>query len=260
MGCLFRWNFNDQAIVIHRSKYPSCSFIQDQSTSGNIPLLTGRTARSRSSISPSISSPSGGGTVAVDSPYSRWTTGARPSSLVFRSERHFRLFRSMTKEDDRLATFRRWPKADVVQPFQLARAGFFYTGKGDTVQCAFCCGRLQEWQSGDDPVREHREHFPDCPLTGRGGAREQPESGSQERSTVEVVMTTPSPPSCSQTETGRKESSGQLQMKEMGIVSHTPVHSYMSTYQARLQSYRGWPPDRKQRPQDLASAGFFFAG
>jgi len=56
-----------------------------------------------------------------------------------------------------------------VSAVELARAGFFYTGAIDRVQCAFCQGFLRNWVDGDTPEGEHRRHFPDCPFV-RGTA------------------------------------------------------------------------------------------
>ena len=67
-------------------------------------------------------------------------------------------------ESARLATFRDWPErvASIVDPRDLAKAGLFYTGQTDRVQCAFCRGYLRNWVQGDIPADEHRRLFPDC--------------------------------------------------------------------------------------------------
>ena len=64
----------------------------------------------------------------------------------------------------RLSTFSDWPNTAKVAAADLARAGFFYTGGTDRVQCAFCRGYLRNWVDGDTPEGEHRRHFPDCPF------------------------------------------------------------------------------------------------
>jgi baculoviral IAP repeat-containing protein 7/8 len=46
----------------------------------------------------------------------------------------------------------------------LAEAGFFKMGLGDSVQCAFCSGVLNNWERGDDAMAEHKCHFPRCPF------------------------------------------------------------------------------------------------
>ena len=68
----------------------------------------------------------------------------------------------MKSEEARLMTFIRWPNHAAVSPEELARAGFFYTGSTDRVQCAFCENVLRNWEPGDNPSFEHRRHFPRC--------------------------------------------------------------------------------------------------
>ena len=39
-------------------------------------------------------------------------------------------------------------------------------GPDDMVQCALCYGKLQGWEQGDNPLREHARHFSSCPKFG----------------------------------------------------------------------------------------------
>ncbi|XP_069135899.1 baculoviral IAP repeat-containing protein 3-like [Argopecten irradians] len=67
--------------------------------------------------------------------------------------------------EERRRTFRHenWPTDNILQtPDQLAAAGFFYTGVGDTVRCHYCDGGLREWEPEDDPWVEHARWFPFC--------------------------------------------------------------------------------------------------
>ena len=74
----------------------------------------------------------------------------------------FQWWQCMRSERDRLRTYTWWPNYKAVTPGHLAGAGFFYTGSGDRVQCAFCTNILCDWEPGDDPMFEHRWHFPGC--------------------------------------------------------------------------------------------------
>ena len=40
------------------------------------------------------------------------------------------------------------------------------TGPEDMVQCAWCYGKLQGWEQGDNPLMEHARHFAACPKFG----------------------------------------------------------------------------------------------
>jgi len=74
----------------------------------------------------------------------------------------------------RLSTFSDWPATAKVTPADVARAGFFYTGGTDRVQCAFCRGYLRNWVDGDTPEGEHRRHFPACPFVCGAGVDSLP--------------------------------------------------------------------------------------
>ena len=82
-------------------------------------------------------------------------------------------------EAARLRSFRGWPQGSPVQPEELAAAGFFYTGTGDKVCCAFCGGILSGWERGDDPTKEHERHYGDrnCPFP-RHRDRKQPQGSA----------------------------------------------------------------------------------
>ena len=55
------------------------------------------------------------------------------------------------KYDDRLATFKIWPKSHPVKGYDIAAAGFVYSGHGDKVICPWCQVALIEWETTDKP-------------------------------------------------------------------------------------------------------------
>ena len=70
-------------------------------------------------------------------------------------------------ENERRKTFEGfWSDTWPVSPKALAQAGFYYCGPDDMVQCAWCYGKLQGWEQGDNPLREHARHFASCPKFG----------------------------------------------------------------------------------------------
>lgn len=71
-------------------------------------------------------------------------------------------FHRLKIESVRLNTFHDWPREAHVQPSELAADGWFYTGRGDRVCCAFCRGILHQWAKNDRPASEHRKFFPNC--------------------------------------------------------------------------------------------------
>lgn len=70
----------------------------------------------------------------------------------------------LKREDIRLRTFSENFTASFLSPLALAKAGFFYVGFDDQVQCAFCRGVVRDWELNDDPNREHQRLFPSCPF------------------------------------------------------------------------------------------------
>jgi baculoviral IAP repeat-containing protein 7/8 len=44
----------------------------------------------------------------------------------------------------------------------LTRAGFFFSGIGNTVICFYCGGSLHKWSENDTPLIEHARWFPNC--------------------------------------------------------------------------------------------------
>ena len=71
-------------------------------------------------------------------------------------------FSLLRHEAARLGTFTNFPTNSPVTPAALAKAGFFYKGPIDRVQCAFCRGLLRNWVRGDDAMEEHKKHQPQC--------------------------------------------------------------------------------------------------
>ncbi|GFR79747.1 baculoviral IAP repeat-containing protein 2-like [Elysia marginata] len=66
------------------------------------------------------------------------------------------------KQSARRGSFENWDMTRTPTPAQLAQAGFFYAGHGDSVKCFYCDGGLRNWEPNDDPWREHARWFPKC--------------------------------------------------------------------------------------------------
>ncbi len=70
----------------------------------------------------------------------------------------------MKSEQERLETFTNWPNSEAISGSDLAKAGFYYSPRGNRVKCAFCKNVLRNWEAGDDAMIKHRRHFPRCPF------------------------------------------------------------------------------------------------
>ena len=77
---------------------------------------------------------------------------------------------SMEYYENRLKTFDIYPKQMLPDKYQLARAGFTYTGKGDLCECFSCHVRLSAWDRDDDAMKEHYKWSKNCDYIKMVGA------------------------------------------------------------------------------------------
>nr|XP_056715634.1 E3 ubiquitin-protein ligase XIAP isoform X3 [Euleptes europaea] len=139
---------------------------------------------------------------------------------------------AMCSEEARLKSFHSWPTSAPVTPPDLAKAGLFYTGVADQVECFCCGGKLKNWEPCDQAWSEHRRHFPRC-LFVLGRDVENVESAPTQSSSVEL---------------------GRSDAHNAGF----PKNPSMAVYEARLRSFMTWRYlVSKER---LAQAGFYSIG
>ncbi|XP_050016335.1 baculoviral IAP repeat-containing protein 1, partial [Alexandromys fortis] len=85
--------------------------------------------------------------------------------LFFLSPHNFQAYFNdsvFANEELRLDTFKDWPQESPVAVEDLVRAGLFYTGIRDTVQCFSCGAYMWKWEEGDDPLEDHTRFYPNC--------------------------------------------------------------------------------------------------
>uniref|UniRef100_A0A3Q3BSV3 Baculoviral IAP repeat containing 2 n=1 Tax=Kryptolebias marmoratus TaxID=37003 RepID=A0A3Q3BSV3_KRYMA len=176
----------------------------------------------------------------------------------------------------RLSTFACFPTSPVTER-SLARAGWYYTGTGDRVQCFRCNVTAEGWQAGDCPTEKHRQLSPSCsfiqslpsttnllssshsafsplriaPLSGPGPAGPNP-SVSQGEETVGFLNTAFSAPPPSSPLISR----GVEDMSHQRPTCHNPS---MRREQDRLDSFHSWTLS-VITPAELAKAGFYYLG
>ncbi|XP_068118510.1 baculoviral IAP repeat-containing protein 7 isoform X1 [Hyperolius riggenbachi] len=139
-GVLRCWEPGDKPVAEHQKFFPSCPFVMGIEV-GNIPLEEG---------SDSVDG-------QILGQLHRFPAGEEEEDDSWQA-----VYPELVEERQRLSTFHNWPQHTGVTPAQLARAGFFYTGHRDNVKCFHCDGELRNWESGDDPWREHAKWFPRC--------------------------------------------------------------------------------------------------
>uniref|UniRef100_A0A8C3JY58 RING-type E3 ubiquitin transferase n=1 Tax=Calidris pygmaea TaxID=425635 RepID=A0A8C3JY58_9CHAR len=151
----------------------------------------------------------------------------------------------MRNEARRLRTFQQWPDTSPVSARDLVRAGFFFVGPKDEVQCFCCGGVLKDWGPGDWPALEHLKSFPSCKfICGE-------DVGNQEMLRLQEIFDTVD---------------GQFLSLLQGIDSEEtalpsePEYPEMETEEMRLSTFQNWPQYTDVRPEQLARAGFFYTG
>ncbi|NXY85673.1 BIR7B protein, partial [Alcedo cyanopectus] len=152
---------------------------------------------------------------------------------------------SMRNEARRLRTFQRWPDVSPVSPRDLVKAGFFFVGPRDEVQCFCCGGVLKDWEPGDCPLVEHLKFFPSCKFVCGEDV------GNQEMLPHQEIF---------------DSVDGQFLSLLQGIDSEEtalpsePECPEMVTEDMRLSTFQNWPQYTDMCPEQLARAGFFYTG
>ncbi|XP_074964651.1 baculoviral IAP repeat-containing protein 7 [Phalacrocorax aristotelis] len=152
---------------------------------------------------------------------------------------------SMRNEERRLRTFWQWPDTSSVSAQDLVKAGFFFVGPSDEVQCFCCGGVLKDWEPGDSPLAEHQKFFPSCGfICGE-------DVGNEEMLPLQETF---------------DDVDGQFLSLLQGIDTeeaappNEPVYPDMVTEEMRLSTFQTWPQYTDMRPLQLARAGFFYTG
>lgn len=71
------------------------------------------------------------------------------------------LKRFYTPLETRVLSFKGWTNS-LQDPLKMAKAGFFFLGKSDLVQCFMCYLRLDSWTKLDDPFVSHYKFNKKC--------------------------------------------------------------------------------------------------
>uniref|UniRef100_A0A667YGB3 Baculoviral IAP repeat containing 2 n=1 Tax=Myripristis murdjan TaxID=586833 RepID=A0A667YGB3_9TELE len=177
----------------------------------------------------------------------------------------------------RISTFARFPASGVTER-SLARAGWFYTGVGDRVQCFRCNVTAEGWQAGDCPTEKHRQLSPSCsfiqslPSTANLLSSSHSAFSPLRSAPVIPVIPGPNPPTVSQGEEpvgylnmgfSAPPPSSPLSSRGVEDMSHqrppTCHNPSMRREQDRLDSFHSWTLSIIT-PAELAKAGFYYLG
>ncbi|NXP07581.1 BIRC1 protein, partial [Thinocorus orbignyianus] len=150
-------------------------------------------------------------------------------------------------EDMRLQSFDGWPfYARGTTPDSLAGAGFFFTGKKDTVQCFACGGCLGNWEDGDDPWREHAKWFPECEFLRSKKSSEEIKKYIETYSGFVGVV-------------GRHFTASLIK-ENLATTTGDLALNIFESEGVRLDSFKTWPAEARVKATALAKAGFFYTG
>ncbi|KAL1492136.1 hypothetical protein ABEB36_012624 [Hypothenemus hampei] len=158
------------------------------------------------------------------------------------------------KYEDRLKSYDKWYKNEIAKEV-LARAGFYYTNYNDVVRCPFCHIEGYQWLQGDDPMEHHRNWSPACPfvmnVVDSTSARNNRNVDTCGLYGIEVLVNS-----------GPEDEIG---LENLGMhKGKGPAHPDKFTFDVRLKTFfnplASWPRSMKQKPHDLAEAGFYYVG
>ncbi|CAN8191350.1 unnamed protein product [Coccothraustes coccothraustes] len=150
-GVLKDWRPGDCPLIEHVHFFPSCKYVRGENV-GNQEMLSLQEIFD-----------------TVDGQFLSVLQGIVSEETALPNEPEYP---EMVTEEMRLSSFENWPQNSSMHPEQLARAGFFYTGRGDVVRCFYCDGGVRSWSFGDDPWREHAKWYPECEFLLHSRGRE----------------------------------------------------------------------------------------
>ena len=195
------------------------------------------------------------------------------------------------RETYRLMTFQKYPQGSAVDPWTLVRAGFYYRGYKDRVQCHSCGSQVQDWETGDNP-RDAKWHEITCKFDMHNPEENDAISAIRDPSAncgPRVPVDRPSPPARRAlwrspevtVSTPRLRPAGQVlgaanahvigaegpNMRSLAVMypCNNAYSPHLTSLQSRLQTFtdrrRNWAQVRiKATAQQMAEAGLYYLG
>ncbi|XP_038606477.1 baculoviral IAP repeat-containing protein 7 isoform X2 [Tachyglossus aculeatus] len=158
---------------------------------------------------------------------------------------------SMRSEKRRQRTFLQWPSTAPVSGLDLAKAGFFFVGPGDSVKCFCCGGILKSWVPGDSPMSEHQRFFPNCDFVlGKNVGNVPTFPPRQASDCVDGQILS---------QLQRIPEEAEEEEEERGL-ARQPTYPDMESEAMRQATFHNWPLNAMAQPEQLAKAGFFYSG
>lgn len=145
-------------------------------------------------------------------------------------------------EEERIKSFASWPVHYPVDPYRLAKAGFYFTGTEDEVICFSCHGHIKNWNYGDIVLKRHSNLFPDCDFI-KNLSNNVPLVKSSSKSITQPLIS---------------ESTDNVNTN----CSNSDIVDFnkMKSESERLKTFSDKWPLSYVSSTDLAQAGFFYTG
>jgi hypothetical protein len=140
------------------------------------------------------------------------------------------------RERDRLRSFLAvsfdWP----VDVYKLAKEGFYYDTVKNSSSCYACKLQIAVWSSNDSAKSQHSKYNCTCPFF------------------VDPINTENVP-------LGEESESIRVEHVDVDriVVADPPRHYRYKRVEDRIASFSAWPVCMRQKPEELASAGFFYS-
>lgn len=172
-------------------------------------------------------------------------------------------------ELERLKSFKGlWPSSAPISAERLAKAGFYYTGTGDTVKCFFCEAEIHNWQYGDSAAGKHRRLVPNCqfiqgcsvgnvPLNYRHSRSSSSEASNQSalsRSSSADMLPSPPLPEEDVVNTQRVCSSVTRNANIADVQNQGSQDARSSDCDVQYQRYSAFPQPNTFNPYDVQSS------
>ena len=156
---------------------------------------------------------------------------------------------SLSKLFSRLETFKTWCSEIKLQPWNFTKSGFYYSGDADAVTCFFCGTTITNWVRAEDINTEHKKHSPSCHFL-----KIIYDDFNTTLLTSDIVLDI-CPHSSKVIPHISSPCSFGISLTETGWI---PYNTSMVKLRNRLNSFKHWPIQMKQRPDDLAKLGFYY--
>jgi len=196
---------------------------------------------------------------------------SQPPGVLSRAE----ILRRLKREIVRFKTFEPgWVvnTHSTHDPKILANAGFFYFNDSDKVQCAFCLGIVGNWETTDDPYEEHKRHFPrcpfmlglpvgNCPYDYETNTTLDPSNRHSGFDIAGIRQPNQGPARKFFENTTRIVVNPGNHISDLNIQPRIPpAMPAFQSLDSRIKTFRNWPIQMKQKPSDMAKAGFYYTG